>query len=100
MAPIEPTMCDYRLRGGRGAEPRACQTYLSPQVTRFMLDMILHADVARGQAAAARLAKLPPRESKIMSLLAQGLPNGSIAGRRRMRGSGSPVWPTSMPHIP
>jgi DNA-binding NarL/FixJ family response regulator len=48
------------------------------------LDMIPHADVARGQAAAARLATLSPRESEVMSLLAEGLPNSSIARRLRM----------------
>jgi DNA-binding NarL/FixJ family response regulator len=55
------------------------QAYLSPQVARFVLDMIPHADVARGQAAAARLATLSPRESEVMLLLAEGLSNGSIA---------------------
>jgi DNA-binding NarL/FixJ family response regulator len=62
----------------------AGQAYLSPQVTRFVLDMIPHADVVRGQAAAARMAALSPRESQVMSLLAEGLPNGSIARRLRM----------------
>jgi DNA-binding NarL/FixJ family response regulator len=62
----------------------AGQAYLSPQITRFVLDMIPQADVARERAAAARLAALSPRESQVMSLLAEGLPNASIATRLRM----------------
>jgi DNA-binding NarL/FixJ family response regulator len=62
----------------------AGQAYLSPQITRLVLDMIPHADVARERAAAARLAALSPRESQVMSLLAEGLPNASIARRLRM----------------
>jgi DNA-binding NarL/FixJ family response regulator len=73
---------DELIRAVRAAH--AGQAYLSPQVTQFALDMIPHADVARGQAAAARLATLSPRESEVMSLLAEGLPNGSIASRLHM----------------
>jgi DNA-binding NarL/FixJ family response regulator len=73
---------DELIRAVRAAH--AGQAYLSPAVTRFVLDMIPHADVVRGQAAAARLAVLSPRESQVMSLLAEGLPNGSIARRLRM----------------
>lgn len=73
---------DELIRAVRAAH--AGQAYLSPQVTRFVLDMIPHADVARGQAAAARLATLSPRESEVMSLIAEGLPNSSIARRLRM----------------
>jgi DNA-binding NarL/FixJ family response regulator len=73
---------DELIRAVRAAHDG--QAYLSPQVTRFVLDMIPHADVARGQAAAARLATLSPRESQVVALLADGLPNGSIASRLRM----------------
>lgn len=73
---------DELIRAVRAAHDG--QAYLSPQVTRFVLDMIPHADVARGQAAAARLATLSPRESEVMSLIAEGLPNSSIARRLRM----------------
>jgi len=62
----------------------AGQAYLSPQVTRFVLNMIPPADAARRQAAAARLTVLSPRESQVLSLLAEGLPNSSIAGRLRL----------------
>lgn len=72
---------DELIRAVRAAH--AGQAYLSPQVTRFVLDMIPPAGAARGQAA-ARLATLSPRESQVMSLLADGLPNASIARRLRM----------------
>ena len=81
---------DELVRAVRAAH--AGQAYLSPQVTRFVLDMIPHADVTRGQAAAARLATLSPRESQIMSLLAEGLPNGSIARRLRMTESSTKTY--------
>jgi DNA-binding NarL/FixJ family response regulator len=57
----------------------AGHAYLSPQVTRIVLDMIPQTDIVRGQAAAARLATLSPRESQVMSLVAEGLSNASIA---------------------
>lgn len=73
---------DELIRAVRAAH--AGQAYLSPQVTRFVLEMIPHAEAGRRQAAAARLAALSPRESQVISLLAEGLPNGSIAGRLGM----------------
>jgi DNA-binding NarL/FixJ family response regulator len=73
---------DELIRAVRAAQ--AGQAYLSPQVTRFVLDMIPLAEATRRQAAAARLAALSPRESQVLSLLAEGLPNGSIAGLLRM----------------
>lgn len=73
---------DELIRAVRAAH--AGQAYLSPQVTRLVLDMIPVADVARRQAAAARVAGLSPRESQVMSLLAEGLTNGSIAARLRI----------------
>jgi DNA-binding NarL/FixJ family response regulator len=73
---------DELIRAVRSAHEG--QAYLSPQVTRFVLDMIPHADVATQRAAAARLAALSPRESQVMALLAEGLPNASIASRLRL----------------
>lgn len=73
---------DELIRAVRAAH--AGQAYLSPQIARFVLDMIPHADIVRERAAAARLAALSPRESQVMSLLAEGLPNSSIAQRLRM----------------
>jgi len=73
---------DELIRAVKAAH--AGQAYLSPQVTRFVLDMIPHVDATRRQAALARLSTLSPRESQVLSLLAEGLPNGSIARRLRM----------------
>jgi DNA-binding NarL/FixJ family response regulator len=73
---------DELIRAVRVAH--AGHAYLSPQVTRFVLDMIPPTDNARGQAAAARLATLSPRESQVMSLLAEGLSNASIASHLRI----------------
>jgi DNA-binding NarL/FixJ family response regulator len=73
---------DELIRAVRAAH--AGQAYLSPQITGFVLDMIPRSGIARGQAAAARLGTLSPRELQVMSLLAEGLPNASIAGRLGM----------------
>lgn len=74
---------DELIRAVRAAG--AGHAYLSPQVTRFVLDMIPpRSDAARRQAAAARLATLSPREAQVMSLLSEGLPNAPIARRLRM----------------
>jgi len=74
---------DELIRAVRAA--RAGHAYLSPQVTRFVLEMIPpRSEAARRQAAAARLATLSPRESQVMSLLSEGLPNAPIARRLRM----------------
>jgi DNA-binding NarL/FixJ family response regulator len=73
---------DELIRAVRAAH--AGQAYLSPQIARLVLDMIPHADVARERAAAARLAALSPREFQVMWLLAEGLPNASIAERLRV----------------
>jgi DNA-binding NarL/FixJ family response regulator len=73
---------DELIRAVRAAH--AGHAYLSPEVTRFVLDMVPQADIGRRQAAAARLQALSPREVQVMSLLAEGLPNGSIAGRLRI----------------
>ena len=73
---------DELIRAVRAAH--AGHAYLSPPVARIVLDLIPPADVARERAAAARLATLSPRESQVMSLLAEGLPNASIAGRLRL----------------
>jgi DNA-binding NarL/FixJ family response regulator len=73
---------DELIRAVRAAH--SGHAYLSPQVARLVLDMIPRADTARRQAAAARLATLSPRESQVISLLCQGLPNAPIATRLRM----------------
>jgi DNA-binding NarL/FixJ family response regulator len=73
---------DELIRAVRAAD--AGHAYLSPQITGFVLDMIPHTDIARRQAASARLAALSPRESQVLSLLADGLSNSSIAARLHM----------------
>ena len=73
---------DELIRAVRAAHTG--QAYLSPQIARLMLDMIPHADIARERAAAARLAALSPRETQVLSLLAEGLPNASIAAHLRL----------------
>jgi len=74
---------DELIRAVRAAH--AGDAYLSPQVTRFVLDMIPRTgDATRQRQASARLATLTPRESQVMALLADGLPNSAIAGRLRM----------------
>jgi DNA-binding NarL/FixJ family response regulator len=72
---------DELIRAVRAAQ--AGHAYLSPEIARVVLDMIPHADIARRQAAAARLSALSPRETQVMSLLADGLSNASIAARLR-----------------
>lgn len=62
----------------------AGQAYLSPEIARFVLDMIPHPDIASRQAATARLALLSPRETQVISLLADGLSNAAIAECLRM----------------
>jgi DNA-binding NarL/FixJ family response regulator len=71
----------------------AGDAYLSPPVTRFVLDMIPRTgDGARQRHAAARLATLTPRESQVMALLADGLSNGAIASRLRMTESSAKTY--------
>ena len=55
------------------------EAYLSPVVTRLVLDMIAPGAAGRRQAAAERLATLAPRESDVLRLLAKGMSNAAIA---------------------
>jgi DNA-binding NarL/FixJ family response regulator len=55
------------------------EAYLSPVVTRLVLDMITPGAPGRRQAAAERLAALAPRESDVLRLLAKGMSNAAIA---------------------
>jgi DNA-binding NarL/FixJ family response regulator len=75
----------------------AGDAYLSPPVTRFVLNMIPRTgDGAKQSPAAALLATLTPRESQVMALLADGLPNGAIAGRLRMTESSTRTYVSSV----
>jgi DNA-binding NarL/FixJ family response regulator len=49
-------------------------------------------DGAKQSRAAALLATLTPRESQVMTLLADGLPNSEIAGRLRMTESSTKTY--------
>jgi DNA-binding NarL/FixJ family response regulator len=71
----------------------AGDAYLSPPVTRFVLNMIPRTgDGAKQSPAAALLATFSPRESQVMALLADGLPNGAIAARLRMTESSTRTY--------
>jgi DNA-binding NarL/FixJ family response regulator len=58
--------------------------YLSPAVTRRVLGMITPVDARRRRLAAQRLATLAPRESGVLSLLAEGRSNAEIGRRLSM----------------
>ncbi|MEV0622996.1 response regulator transcription factor [Nonomuraea sp. NPDC050404] len=63
----------------------AGQAYLSPAVTRQVLDMAAPpGDDERGRDAARRLATLTARENDILALVAQGLSNAEVARRLHM----------------
>ena len=82
---------DELIRAVRAAH--AGDAYLSPQVTRFVLDMIPRTgDGTRQRQASARLAALTPRESQVLALIADGLPNGAIAGQLRMTESSAKTY--------
>jgi DNA-binding NarL/FixJ family response regulator len=69
---------DELIRAVRAAY--AGDAYLSPPVTRLLMDLVSPVD-ARRRPAADRLAVLTPRETDLARLIAEGLPNSEI-GRR------------------
>ncbi|MEV0230573.1 response regulator transcription factor [Nonomuraea sp. NPDC050786] len=73
---------DELIRAVRAAH--AGQAYLSPAVTRQVLDMAMPRDDGRGRDAAGRLATLTAREADILALVAQGLSNAQVARRVHM----------------
>ncbi|MEU9830222.1 response regulator transcription factor [Streptosporangium sp. NPDC048047] len=73
---------DELIRAVRAAH--AGQAYLSPAVTRQVLDMAAPGDDERGRDAARRLAALTAREADILALVAQGLSNAQVARRAHM----------------
>ncbi|WP_066936315.1 response regulator transcription factor [Microtetraspora fusca] len=73
---------DELIRAVRAAH--AGQAYLSPAVTRQVLDMAAPGDHERGRDAARRLAALTAREADILALVAQGLSNAQVARRIHM----------------
>ncbi|MBB4917548.1 LuxR C-terminal-related transcriptional regulator [Streptosporangium saharense] len=52
--------------------------YLSPPVTRLVLDMVTPAEIERGRRASELLGTLAPRESEVLRLLAEGMSNAEI----------------------
>ncbi|GAA3230519.1 two component system response regulator [Nonomuraea helvata] len=73
---------DELIRAVRAAH--AGQAYLSPAVTRQVLDMAMPGDDERGRDAAGRLATLTAREADILALVAEGLSNAQVARRVHM----------------
>jgi DNA-binding NarL/FixJ family response regulator len=73
---------DELIRAVRAAH--AGDAYLSPAVTRLLLDMVTPDQTRRRREAAGRLAALTPRESQILSLVAEGLSNAEIGRQVRM----------------
>lgn len=72
---------DELIRAVRAAHDG--DAYLSPEVTRLVLDMITPA-AGRRQEAVTRLAVLSPRETEIADLVAEGLSNADIGRRVHM----------------
>ncbi len=62
----------------------AGDAFLSPAVTRLVVNLVRPDQTQRRSDAAERLAGLSPRERQIVGLVAQGLPNAEIARRLRM----------------
>jgi DNA-binding NarL/FixJ family response regulator len=59
----------------------AGEAYLSPRVTRLVLGMVAVREDDGAQAARQRLAALTARETEVLDLVAEGLPNVEIARR-------------------
>lgn len=73
---------DELIRAVRAAH--GGDAYLSPAVTRLVLDMVTPVEARRRRDAAERLAVLTPREWEILHLVAEGMSNAEIGRRLRM----------------
>lgn len=58
--------------------------FLSPGVTRLVVDLVTPVNTERRRAAASQLAALTPRETDVLRLLAEGLSNAEIGRRLHM----------------
>jgi DNA-binding NarL/FixJ family response regulator len=70
------------IRAVRAAH--AGEAYLSPAITRMVLDRMAPGRAERRTSAAERLAVLTDRETSVVTLVAEGLSNAEIAGRLHM----------------
>jgi DNA-binding NarL/FixJ family response regulator len=73
---------DELIRAVRAAH--GGDAYLSPAVTRLLLDMVTPVAAKRRVEAAERLAALAPREREVLRLVAEGMSNAEIGRRLRM----------------
>jgi DNA-binding NarL/FixJ family response regulator len=73
---------DELIRAVRAAHDG--DAYLSPAITRRVLDMITPVQARRRLVAAERVAALTSRESEILWLLAEGMSNAGIGQRLHM----------------
>ncbi|GII95952.1 response regulator [Sinosporangium siamense] len=73
---------DELIRAVRAAH--AGEAFLSPAVTRVVLGMVSPPAAKRRQEAEQRLARLTPRESDVLGLVAEGLANAEIGRRLHM----------------
>jgi DNA-binding NarL/FixJ family response regulator len=70
------------IRAVRAAH--AGDAYLSPAVTRLVLGMVSPVEARRRREAARRLSALTDRESEVLRLVAEGMPNAEVGRRLHM----------------
>jgi DNA-binding NarL/FixJ family response regulator len=70
------------IRAVRAAH--AGDAYLSPAVTRLVLGMVSPVEARRRREAARRLSALTDRESEVLQLVAEGMPNAEVGRRLHM----------------
>ncbi|MCW2916528.1 MAG: two component transcriptional regulator, LuxR family protein [Actinomycetia bacterium] len=70
------------IRAVRAAH--AGDAYLSPAVTRLVLGMVSPVEAQRRREAARRLSALTDRESEVLRLVAEGMPNAEVGRRLHM----------------
>ncbi|MEV8637584.1 response regulator transcription factor [Streptosporangium sp. NPDC051023] len=73
---------DELIRAVRAAH--GGEAYLSPSVTRLVLDMVTPGEAGRRREASGLLETLTPRESEVLHLVAEGMSNAEIGRGLRM----------------